>query len=328
MSKEAFVQFYQAIFKTEELKEKIRAMTSTQELIKLGSQYGYCFTREDIAEVSNSYVPDSGKEVGANNSQPVASKNSGASFSPKGSQFYHYEFEFSEIPGFEEIAQELDKLKIKPSTVDLNLYEKSFREDDFNFASLSPASPEFQLQYSDIMEPCFNPKLPLPEPEYTQRHFHLINLDLHLEHPLYEEYLMRKVSLVKRLEKFFDAEIRFSGSLWYPPKAYRVWHTNENQPGWRMYLIDFDAAELGGEGQSFFRYMNPETKELVTLPERPKLVRFFKIEQDPSKLFWHCIVNATKFNRWSFGFEVPDSWMSRILSSRKHTAEIGALISC
>lgn len=323
MSKEAFIQFYQALLKTEELKEKIRAMTTTQELIKLGSQYGYCFTREDIAEASNSYAQESGQEVESNR-QPVASKNSEASLSPNFSQFYHYEFEFSEIQGFEEIAQELENLKIKPSTVALNLYEKSFREDDFNFAGVSPASPEFHQHYSDIMEPCFNPKIPLPEPEYTQRHFHLINLDLHVEHPLYEDYLMSKVRLVKRLENFFEAEIRFSGSLWYPPNAYRVWHTNENQPGWRMYLIDFDTAQLGGEGQSFFRYMNPETKELVTLPEKPKLVRFFKIEQKASKLFWHCIVNATKFNRWSFGFAVPDTWMSRILSSRKLTAEIAA----
>jgi hypothetical protein len=58
--------------------------------------------------------------------------------------------------------------------------------------------------------------------------------------------------------------------------------------------------------------MNPESHELVTLEERPRMMRFFKIEQDPRKLFWHCIVNPTASNRWSFGFEIPEGALERL----------------
>ena len=57
--------------------------------------------------------------------------------------------------------------------------------------------------------------------------------------------------------------------------------------------------------------MNPETKEIVTLQDRPSM-RFFKIEQRKDKLFWHCIVNGAAPNRWSFGFVVPESWMNKL----------------
>jgi hypothetical protein len=119
--------------------------------------------------------------------------------------------------------------------------------------------------------------------------------------------------MISLLEAFFGSEIRASGSMWYPPFGYRLWHTNETQPGWRMYLIDFDEPAGDPAGISFFRYMNPQSKEIVTLEERPKLVRFFKVEQEKDKLFWHCIVNATTRNRWSFGFVVPENWTDKLL---------------
>ncbi|MBD2383911.1 Nif11-like leader peptide family natural product precursor [Cylindrospermum sp. FACHB-282] len=312
MSKEAVLQFYQFVLNSPALKDNFSAITGLPELIKLGAKYNYIFNQEDIAEASAIYAQKS-SETEDKNGQIGLFKKTDADFSEKHSQFYHYEFKFSDVSGFEEIDQEIEKLKIKPSTVDMELYEKSFRDEDFNFASISPDSPEFKQQYDEIMKPCFDSKISLPEHEYTQRQFHLINLDLHVDHLLYEDYLMTKVRLVKLLEKLFGFEIKFSGSLWYPPNAYRLWHTNENQPGWRMYLIDFDEFESNSESQAFFRYMNPQTKELVTIEDKPKLIRFFKVEQEEDKLFWHCIVNATKFNRWSFGFLVSDDWMDNFL---------------
>lgn len=105
--------------------------------------------------------------------------------------------------------------------------------------------------------------------------------------------------------------MRFSGSLWYPPRSYRLWHTNETQPGWRMYVVDLDADPAHTGEASFFRYQNPTTGELVTLPERRQIIRFFKAEQDPQRLFWHCIANPGPHHRWSFGFVVPDNWVDR-----------------
>ncbi|WP_414583113.1 Nif11-like leader peptide family natural product precursor [Scytonema sp. PCC 10023] len=311
MSNQAFLEFYEASLKTEELLEQMKAITSPQEIIKLGRRNGYCFTLEDMVQASTTYAKENSQK-GEENGIAVSLKNSEAKPSENSTRFYHYEFDFLALEGFEEIAREFEKLKIKPSTVDMDLYEKSFREDDFNFASLSPAAPEFQQQYNEIMAPWLNSNISFPKAERVQRHFHLINLDLHVEHPLYEEYFVTKFKILKLLENYFETEIRFSGSLWYPPNAYRLWHTNESQPGWRMYLIDFDNFQSIENEKSFFRYMNPDTKEVVTLYEKPKIVRFFKVEQEPERLFWHCIVNATKSNRWSFGFVVPDNWMSKL----------------
>ncbi len=306
MSKEAVINFYEAIFNSEELKQEIKAITRPEELIKLGARNSYYFTIEDITQV------DASSE--RKNSQPLFSTDfSDAGVSNNFPQFYHYEFEFSEIPGFEEIAHEFEKLKIKPSTVDLNLYEQNFREEDCKFTYVSPASPGFKQMYEELQNSYLDLDVPGSQPEYAWRPFHLINLDVYVEHPLYEDYFRTKVKLIKLLEDFFATEFRFSGSLWYPPNSYRLWHTNETQPGWRMYLVDFDYFEAKVEGEAFFRYMNPKTKELVTLEEKPKVVRFFKIEKEPSKLFWHCIANTTKLNRWSFGFQVSSKWMEKLL---------------
>lgn len=306
MSKEAVIAFYEAIFNSKELQQEIKAITRPEELINLGARNGYYFTIEDIAQADASSDPK--------NSKPLFSTDfSDAGVSNNFPQFYHYEFEFSEIPGFEEIAQEFEKLKIKPSTVDFNLYEQNFREEDFKSTYVSPASPGFKQLYDELQNSYLDLDVPGPKPEYAWRPFHLINLDAYVEHPLYENYFQTKVKLLKLLEDFFATEFRFSGSLWYPPNSYRLWHTNETQPGWRMYLVDFDYFEPKDEVEAFFRYMNPKTKELVTLEEKPKVVRFFKIEKEQSKLFWHCIANTTKSNRWSFGFQVSSKWMEKLL---------------
>lgn len=304
MSKEAVNNFYEAIFNSSKLQQEIKAITRTEELTKLGARNGYYFTIEDITQADTSALK---------NSKPLFPTNSDADVSNNFPQFYHYEFEFSEIPGFEEIAQEFEKLKIKPSTVDLNLYEQNFRESDFKSTYVSPASPGFKQLYEELQNSYLD--VPEPKPEYAWCPFHLINLDAYVEHPLYEDYFQTKVKLLKLLEDFFAIDVRFSGSLWYPPNSYRLWHTNETQPGWRMYLVDFDYFEPQDEGEAFFRYMNPKTKELVTLEEKPKVVRFFKIENEPSKLFWHCIANTTKSNRWSFGFQVSGKWMEKLLQT-------------
>ncbi|MGI2904118.1 Nif11-like leader peptide family natural product precursor [Tolypothrix sp. VBCCA 56010] len=305
MSKEAVINFYEAIFNSSELKQEVKAITRPEELTKLGARNGYYFTIEDITQADASYAPK--------NNKPLFPTDSDTDVSNKFPQFYHYEFEFSEIPGFEEIAQEFEKLKIKPSTVDLNLYEQNFREEDLKSTYVSPASPGFKQMYDELQNSYLD--VPEPKPEYAWCPFHLINLDVYVEHPLYEDYFRAKVKLLKLLEDYFATQVRFSGSLWYPPNSYRLWHTNETQPGWRMYLVDFDYFQAKDEGEAFFRYMNPKTKELVTLEEKPKVVRFFKIEKEPSKLFWHCIANTTNLNRWSFGFQIYSKWMEKLLQT-------------
>lgn len=307
MSKETVIEFYEAIRTSVELKQQIKAITTVEEMIKLASKHGYCFNKKDISEADATYTPNKAESLISIESSET---NSGNNFPFQ----YHYEFEFSQMPEFAEIAQQVEKLKIKPSTVDMDLYEKSFREQDLRFADVSPTAPEFNQRYLESLKSYWDLGV-TPPPEYAWHQFHLINLDLHVEHSLYEDYFQAKVRLVELFESYFETEVRFSGSLWYPPNAYRMWHTNETQPGWRMYLVDFENSYLNGDEKSFFRYMKPETKELVTLEEKPKVVRFFQVESEETKLFWHCIVNATKASRWSFGFQISSQWMNKLLKT-------------
>jgi hypothetical protein len=208
------------------------------------------------------------------------------------------------LPGFGAVIDELPNLKIKPPAVDLARFRETFRAHDLASTELAPASPQYRGWLAARAERVAG--------QPGNPDFHLVNLDDHVDHAGYDRYLAAKTRVLAALEDVLGDEVRFSGSMWYPPSSYRLWHTNEDQPGWRMYLIDFDDDPADSAPASFFRYQQPGGSELVTLPDRPRLVRFFKIEQDPGRLFWHCIVNATSRHRWSFGFAVPGTWLDAI----------------
>lgn len=300
MSIESCVKFLREAETSGELKQQMKAATDTKEIIALGKKYGYAFDTRDLITASNSLNGRDGSHATSSQTRQATAVNSA---------FYHYEFNMDQIPGFEEITRELNNLKIKPANVDLRRYEQSFREDDFQFTSMSPAAPGFQQRYQEIMQSCQENSS--NEHDFSRRDFHLVNLDQYVEHPQYDRYFQAKTRMISLLENFFGGGVQFSGSMWYPSRAYRLWHTNETQPGWRMYLIDFDEPAGDPSGTSFFRYMNPQNKEIVTLEESPRMARFFKIEQEKDKLFWHCIVNATTRNRWSFGFAIPENWLDK-----------------
>lgn len=96
-----------------------------------------------------------------------------------------------------------------------------------------------------------------------------------------------------------------SGHLWYPPGAYMGWHTNSRVPGWRIYV---NYAEQ--EGKSFFRYRDPDTKNIITLNDRHWNIRIFKISRD--RPLWHSVYSET--NRFSMGYMVfRDSHYDRVL---------------
>jgi predicted ribosomally synthesized peptide with nif11-like leader len=289
MSTESCADFLRNADTDPEVQQQMKAVTSVAEVIRLGRTHGYLFDRRDLVKASS---------ASAVTPEPERARPAGGH-----TGCYHHEYVLDELPGFAAVADELPRLKIKPATVDLARFDELFREDDLRSTDLSPSTPEYERwRYG----------LPDPATWKARPDFHLINLDEHIAHPEYEEYFVAKMRVVAALEKVFDSEIRFSGSMWYPPSSYRLWHTNEDQPGWRMYVIDVDEEFADPEHTSFFRYQHPETGELVTLRERPRMVRFFKVEQEPDRLFWHCIVNPTERHRWSFGFAVPDTWIDSL----------------
>lgn len=310
MSVDSCTAFFAEAKRDPELGQTFKAITDTRELIALGKWRGYTFDAQELTAASAPHAD--GQPAAASGSAAAsgaAARRGAAEPKPAAeSRFCHYEFSMTQIPGLRGAVTELANLTIKPATVDLGRYEQAFREDDLRWTGMSPAAPAFAEYYQDVMRS----QQGTGSQQFSRRDFHLVNLDQQVDAPGYAAYLLAKIRMISALEAFFGAELRFSGSMWYPPFGYRLWHTNETQPGWRMYLIDFDEDIPERDNTSFFRYMNPHTKEIVTLRDRPKLMRFFKIEQRKDRLFWHCIVNGAARNRWSFGFAVPDSWLSKL----------------
>lgn len=300
MSVDTCASFLDLLSRSPELSDELKAMSDLREILALGRRCGYVFD----AETFMAAMSKAGDRV-AGLFAPTAPLEP----SNRESTWLHHEFDLDGIPALHQVVDLLQVLKVKPATVDLYTFASSFVPEDLAWTGMSPADPSFHGRYQEIMGSSWDKS----QPEYTRRDFHLVNLDRYVDDPSYEAYFCAKVRMVSALEEFFGTGVRFSGSMWYPPSSYRLWHTNETQPGWRMYVIDFDAGCDGSAGRSFFRYMNPETQEVVTLEERSRVIRFFKIEQNPKKLFWHCIVNPTPNNRWSFGFEMPERALERLV---------------
>lgn len=102
-----------------------------------------------------------------------------------------------------------------------------------------------------------------------------------------------------KLQKLFkvnhELSITNSGHFLYPPGGFMSWHTNSKSPGWRLYINYVEEP-----GKSFFRYRDPETREVKTSYDKKWNFRLFKI--DPNKPFWHAVYSET--NRYSFGFRI------------------------
>ena len=294
MSVASCTDFLQQAYDSPDLRQRMKAVTGTPEIVALGGRHGYEFDVGELATASSSFRHPAATGPGTGSPSPT----------PIQTAFYHYEFELAAVPGLAAVARELPNLTIQPPTVDLAEFDADFREDDLRSLDRAPTGLAFERLYHELQDEAARPGA-------NRRDFHLVNLDEHVEHPGYRGYFAAKTRVIGALEEFFGEEVRFSGSLWYPPRSYRLWHTNETQPGWRMYVVDLNADPAHAGEASFFRYQNPATGELVTLPERCRIVRFFKAEQDPQRLFWHCIANPGPHHRWSFGFVVPDNWMDR-----------------
>jgi hypothetical protein len=105
-----------------------------------------------------------------------------------------------------------------------------------------------------------------------------------------------------------------SGHFWYPPGAYMAWHTNSGAPGLRMYISHAEEP-----GKSFFRYRDPDTKEIITSMDNEWNIRIFEIRSD--KLLWHAVYSDT--NRFSLGYMIyPRDFKKSISQTLKRLLKI------
>ena len=108
-----------------------------------------------------------------------------------------------------------------------------------------------------------------------------------------EKYIF---NIEKEIENFTSYKVESSGLYLYPPNSYCGWHTNSGYIGERFYL---SWCKEGNK--SFFRYQDPDTKEIHTKWEKAGWnYNQFKVSSDPNKLLWHCVYSDTI--RVSMGF--------------------------
>ena len=97
-------------------------------------------------------------------------------------------------------------------------------------------------------------------------------------------------------ELFPDNQIINTGHFLYPKNGFMGWHTNSNEPYYRVYLT---YTEEGNK--SFFRYMDWDTKKIITSWDQKGLtIRKFKTYEECP--LWHCVGSET--NRLSLGYEL------------------------
>jgi len=102
-------------------------------------------------------------------------------------------------------------------------------------------------------------------------------------HDGYDHEAIQQYSIEQYVEKTGrkDFHVIPVAKTWYPPKeGYLGWHID--QTGGRIY-----AAYA--EGESFFRYRDPETKEIITSQDKPGQWSFRIFDFDEANPMWHCV---------------------------------------
>ena len=108
-----------------------------------------------------------------------------------------------------------------------------------------------------------------------------------------DEIAKLRIQEILKLNGYFDFEN--TGHFWYPPGGYMGWHTNNRNPGWRFYISYVDKP-----GNSFFRYRDPISGEVITSYDKQWDFRLFKVSLDKS--LWHAVYSNT--HRFSIGYTI------------------------
>jgi hypothetical protein len=186
MSVDSCVAFFDLLSGSPELGGELRAMSDPREIVALGRRCGYAFDEVALFAAMS--------EVGEKVGELFAATTSPSS--GRASTWHHHEFEMEEIPALSTVIETLEALKIQPSTVDLDAFARSFRAEDLAWTDMNPTAAPFQGRYQEIMSAPWDKA----RPEYLRRDFHLVNLDRHVDHPLYDAYFQAR-------------------SAWWPPST-------------------------------------------------------------------------------------------------------------
>jgi len=98
-------------------------------------------------------------------------------------------------------------------------------------------------------------------------------------------------------------------NVFYPEEGFMGWHNNWNAHGYNI-LLSYSPT-----GNGFFRYMDPLTKEIVNMPDKPGWtckVGYYGRGREPDKVYYHCA--GSHEPRITLGFVVPhlEIWRNMI----------------
>ncbi len=115
------------------------------------------------------------------------------------------------------------------------------------------------------------------------------------------------------LMRYFDDfdGMNNTGFFYYPPGAYREWHTNENDLiGYRLYYVQVDKPDA-----SWLYYLMPGSSSLDPttirkVSDKTDHYNLFKITKDP--VLWHAVYSK-EAHRFSVGLNVRQSFIETLL---------------
>ncbi len=217
---------------------------------------------------------------------------------------------FEAIAGFEEVAETCRSLATLPTKLDLNHFARAEQELGERRRRLLappdvPLMAFFERRHAGTnylrrrvrSKATKGPANAVQEPhEWTMG-----STNCHFKHPS-----PRIAPLRRAMDRFLGCKCPCVGDQFYPPGAFRGWHTDRfGYVGWVVFLVQ--VAQPGG---SSFRYIDPRTGEMIVVPDRTDVAYFFRVSAQ-APLFWHGVLCEDTF-RWSQGFSIPQDWRSRI----------------
>lgn len=219
------------------------------------------------------------------------------------------------ITGFAEAAAQARALAILPSRLDLGHYARAGRNSPIGIGRQQLLAPPDVDMMSDRERRAFGgtqlarivravkgtretarggPRRP------TEWHLGPTNCYFDLPSP-------RIDSLRGALQRFFRAECLCVSDQFYPPGSFRAWHTDRfAHTGWSWVVF---LVQVTQPHRSSFRYMDPQTNELVVVPDRNDTAYFLHLSTE-APFFWHGVLCEDTY-RWSQGFMLPGDWHTR-----------------
>lgn len=121
------------------------------------------------------------------------------------------------------------------------------------------------------------------------------------------------IDVTKKLNAFFGSSFD-AVKMYYPKKGFMSWHNNHNCPGYNILL----SYTKNGDG--WFRYQDPKTKEIITLYDKPgwtAKVGYYGANDEPENIYWHCA--RAYEQRLTLGFVIPDKNMWEMMCEDLHS---------